>query len=295
MPTPVTAPKLVIPSPAGEPYWWDDPTQAALVEHYISARRALGDRFHGALLVTGPAGSGKTEGVLRAARQYAERHQVEMPVLKMDCATITDPQKWFGRREVDRDGTRFVRSDFVTAVEEGGAIVLDDVSRLHATLHNPIMALLDGSNAVKISDLNLTVRRHRETVFLGTANPAGPGVHRMDPAMRERFPYGFERPWPPRADEIKILTTRTGCDADGAARLVEIAAKTRGLAERRELSMPISTRTLVAAAWLVASGMTETQALEVTAVQLFDPESTGYAGATSERTTVRQIISGKMS
>lgn len=293
MPKP-TRPTYVIPTPDPEPYWWDEPSQAAVIDHIITARRTLGNAFHGALLVIGAPGSGKTEGIRQAVRRYNAEHDTEIELTKMDCATITDPQKWFGRREVDRDGTRFERSDFVEAVERGDVILLDDVTRLHAALHNPIFGLLDGSNEVRISDLNLVVRRHPNTVFFGTANYTGSGIHRMDPAMRERFAFTLERPWPPREEEIRILRSATGVDGDGALHLVSVAAKSRAMHEAGDLRIPISTRTLVSAAWLVASGMSEKQALEITAVMLYNPESSGVAGQNSERMAIRQLISGQL-
>ena len=288
--------ELVIPRPGDDPVWWDDPDDAAFIDHFILTRRALGKRFRGGLLITGPAGSGKTEGVPHAIDRINAAHGTTINLMKMDCATITDPQKWFGRREVDKDGTRYEKSDFILAVERGDVILLDEITRLHPHLHNPVMAFLDGSNAVALSDLNITVQRHPETVFLATANIGVQygGTHRMDWAMRERFPFSIERAWPPRPVEIDILVSHTGCDKDGASKLVDIGAKARRLYETGDLRVPISTRTLVAAAWLVASGMTEREALDLTAVPLYDTDANGIAGAESERQRVRAIIEGKV-
>jgi MoxR-like ATPase len=286
---------LVIPKPEGEPVWWDDPEQAEFLDHFILTRRALGNVFEGSLIITGPAGSGKTMGVPHAIDRINAAHGTSIGYLKMDCATITDPQKWFGRREVDANGTRWEKSDFIIAVERGDTILLDEITRLHPHLHNPVMAFLDGSNAVNLSDLNVTVERHPQTVFLATANIGVQfgGTHRMDWAMRERFPFTIERTWPPKEAEVDILTSHTGCDEDGASGLVTIAAKTRQMYESGDLRAPISTRTLVAAAWLVASGMSEREALTLTAVPLYDPDANGLAGAESERQRVRATIEGK--
>ncbi len=286
---------LVMPKPSGKPYWWDDPGIAEDIDQHILMRRELGDAFEGALLIEGPAGSGKSQGVFEAVRRFNARHGTTIQITKMDCATVTDAQKWFGRREVDHAGTRHERSDFVTGVERGDVILLDDVRRLHPHLHNPIMSLLDGSNAVRLSDLNLVVTRNPQTVFIGTANTGAQfgGQHRMDPAMRERFPYTLVRPWPPLEDEIRILVSRTGVDRDGARNLVTIARKSRQQYEDGELRLPISTRTLVSAAWLVASGKTEKEAMEMTAIPLYDPTSAGLSGGLSEQAQVRQIVDGK--
>ena len=286
---------LVIPRPGDEPLWWDDPIQAEFLDHFIVTRRTLGNVFRGGLLVTGPAGSGKTEGVAHAVERVNAAHGTDIGYLKMDCATITDPQKWFGRREVDAAGPRYEKSDFLLAVERGDVILLDEITRLHPHLHNPVMAFLDGSNEVLLSDLNVTVKRHPQTVFIATANIGVQygGTHRMDWAMRERFPFTLERSWPPAAIEADILTSHTGCDPKGAADLITIAGKTRTKFEAGELRSPISTRTLVAAAWLVASGMRVPEALEMTAVQLYDPDANGIGGAESERQFVRAIVAGK--
>ena len=286
---------LVIPKPGDDPVWWDEPEQAEFLDHFILTRRALGNAFTGGLLITGPAGSGKTQGVPHAIDRINAGHDATIGYLKMDCATITDPQKWFGRREVDASGTHYEKSDFILSVERGDTILLDEITRLHPHLHNPVMAFLDGSNAVHLSDLNVTVERHPQTVFLATANIGVQfgGTHRMDWAMRERFPFTIERSWPPRETEINILTSHTGCDRDGASELVGIAVKTRQMFESGDLRAPISTRTLVAAAWLVASGMSEREALELTAVPLFDSDANGLAGAESERQRVKATIEGK--
>ena len=60
---------LVIPRPTEEPVWWDDPDQAAFLDHYILVRRALGAAFAGGLLITGSSGSGKSESVGHAVER----------------------------------------------------------------------------------------------------------------------------------------------------------------------------------------------------------------------------------
>lgn len=286
---------LIIPTPTEEPVWWDDPLQAEFLDHFILSRRALGNQFEGGLMIAGPAGAGKTQSVAHAIDRLNAAHGTKIRLLKMDCATVTDPQKWFGRREVDKDGTRYEKSDLIISIERGDVILLDDITRLHPMIHNGVMAFLDGSNAVHLSDLNVTVARNPQTVFLATANIGAQfgGTHRMDWAMRERFPYTIERGWAPAAIEAQILASRTGCDMDGASNLVAIATKTRAMYEAGDLRSPISTRTLVAAAWQVASGMSEKEALEITAVPLYDGDSNGITGAASERQTVKGIIDGR--
>ena len=285
-----------IPAPATDPYWWEDPEQAEFIEHHIMARRALGRRVIGGLLITGPAGSAKTMGIPRLIERLNREHGLALRLTKMDCPVVTDPQKWFGRREIDAKGTRYEKSDFILAVERGDVILLDEVKRLHPTIHNPIMSLLAGDESVLLSDLNVTITRHPETVIIATTNEGAAfgGNHRMDYAMDERFPFRVERGFAPEKDEIKILTSHNpGCDPDAASVLVDIARKTRDLFATGDLRAPISTRTLNDAAFLVASGYTERKALEYTALGLYDGNADGSVGAESEREKVKHIIDGR--
>lgn len=290
---------LVVPSAAsGERYWFERPDDAAFMEHYILSRVGLGARLPGGLLITGPAGSGKTMGVIKAVERINEAHpDLALPLLVMNCPTITDEQKWFGRREVDETGTHYVKSDFVNGVENGAVILLDEFMRLHPRIHNGVMSLLDGSESVLLSDLNVTITRNPRTVFIGTTNQGAQfgGTHRMDWAMRERWSFTIERDFPEDPDdEVRILTSHNpGCDADAARVLVDIARKSRDLWQTGDLRTPISTRTLDNAAFLVASGMTEREALGYTAIPEYDAGAEGVVGQESERARVKGIIEGR--
>ncbi len=287
-----------VPQVPTEPYWYEDPDQAAFIEHHILTRRALGSFMSGGLLITGPSGSGKTMGVPQLIDRMNRERGLGLTLLQMDCSTVTDPQKWFGRREIDKAGTRYEKSDFINAVESGAVILLDEVKRLHPTIHNPIMSLLAGTESVLLSDLNVTITRHPETVFLATTNEGAAfgGNHRMDYAMDERWPFRVERGFPEDPlEEIKIITSRApGCSDADADRMVKIAHATRAQFHSGDLRAPISTRTLVHAGLLVASGYTVKEALLYTAVMLYDDNADGSATGGSERERVMQAIDGKV-
>lgn len=293
--TPEPEREIIVPPVATDPYWWEEPGQAEFIEHHILSRRTHGNRIIGGLLITGPAGQGKTMGVPRLIERMNKEHGLGLRLLKMDCPTVTDPQRWFGARHIDKDGDRYEKSAFVEAVERGDVILLDEVKRLHPTIHNPIMSLLAGDETVLLADLNITIARHPQTVFLATTNEGAMfgGNHRMDYAMDERFPFRVERGFPPKDDEIAILTTHNpGCDKDAASVLVTIAAKTRDLWRTGDLRSPISTRTLNHAAFLVASGYTEREALQYTALAMYDGTADGSLGEKSDRQTVAAIVEG---
>ena len=287
---------LIIPAPPTDPYWYDDPKDQMVLDHAILARRALGNAMQGAVLITGPAGVGKSTSVRKSVERLNKAHGLSLRLFKMDCATVTDPGKWFGRREADETGTHFIPSDFWQATERGDVILLDDVGRLHPHIHNPIMSVLDGFEAVDISDLNEVLRRHPQTVFIGTTNEGSQygGNHRMDWAMRERFSTTINRGFPPPDEEVRILTSATNCDEDAAATLVQIANKTRDMQRAGDLRSVISTRTLLSAAMWVGFGMREWDALDITAVQEFDGDASGLVGAESDRDKVLGVMEGRL-
>lgn len=270
-----------------DPYWWDKPEDVRLIDWFIGA--ASEGLLEGGLLIAGPAGVGKTESVKRAAKRLARR------LLIMNVAVVTDPQKWLGRREITGDGTVFIQSDFLTAVQGGDIILLDDMSRAHSYILNLIMSLLDGQRSIHLPDMNININVNPRTVFIATANIGTQfgGTHRMDWAHRERFPYTLEREFPPAAEEARVIDSATNCGAEAAKFLVEkFAAITRQKWQIGDLSSPVSTRTLKSTGLLIASGFSITEALEYTALPLYAQNADGTSGSKSERTVVRGILEG---
>jgi MoxR-like ATPase len=287
--------ELSIPEPT-EAYWYQDPEQGRIVRHFILMRRALGAAFHGGLLIVGGSGYGKTMGLPHLIDGMNADLGLGLRTLKMDCGVLTDPQRWFGRREIDKAGSRYEKSDFILAVENGDIILLDEINRIHPTITDSIHSLLDGSQTLSLSDLNLTITVNPLTCFVATMNlgSAYGGTHRLDHAFRTRFGTTIEVGPPPREEEIKIISLNTGCDADAAAVLVDVADKTRSMFGTGDLRTEISTRELVAAGRWVAAGMTEKEALSITALPLFDGDANGATfGQESDRAKVAGILAGK--
>jgi ATP-dependent protease Clp ATPase subunit len=268
-------------------YWYENPDDIKFIRHFIELRRKA--QAVGNLLVVGPSGAGKTEGLRRVAQA------VKLPFYKLDCATITTEDKWIGHKEIDHEGTKFVMSEHLRWLEgveyEPGILCYDELNRVHPSRLNILLPILDGSQAIFVPDLGRLVRVHPETIVVATANigTAFGGTYVMDRALRERFNYTLERNFPPADEEVKVLTTATGVAADKAGVIVEIANKTRTKWETGDLESPISTRTLKAAAILIASGMSVLGAMEYTALPLYKNDG----GATSERAMVKLILTGK--
>lgn len=271
----------------GDAYWYDKPEDIKFIRHFIELRRKA--QAVGNMLVVGPSGAGKTEGLRRVAETMS------FPFYKLDCATITSEDKWIGHKEIDHEGTKFVLSEHLRWLEgveyEPGILCYDEVNRVHPSRLNILLPILDGSQAVFVPDLGRLVRVHPETIIVATANigTAFGGTFVMDRALRERFNFTLERDFPPADEEVKVLTSATGISKDKAEVIVEIAGKTRTKWETGDLESPISTRTLKASAMLIASGMSILSAMEYTALPLYKNDG----GSTSERAMVKLILTGK--
>ena len=279
--------KVVAALASDQAYWYEKPEDEKFMAHFINLRQKGG--VVGNLLLTGPSGSGKTEGLRRLAEKAG------LPFYKMDCATITTEDKWIGHKEIDHEGTKFVLSEHLKWLEgkdhEPGIVCYDELTRVHPSRLNVVLPILDGSQAIFVPDLGDYVKVHPQTIIVATANigTAFGGTYVMDRALRERFNFTLERTFPPVDEEVKVLSTSTGIEADKAKVLVDIANQTRKKWELDELESPISTRTLKAASMLVASGMSIISAMEYTALPLYKSDG----GTASERHMVMLIMTGK--
>jgi hypothetical protein len=110
----------------------------------------------------------------------------------------------------------------------------------------------------------------------------------MDRALLDRFIIA-EIPFLKPAEETSLLTMLyDGFDVDKAKDLAEIAAATRSevRSESPKIQTPISTRSVVEMAGLMADGFTLTECAEVAIYPLYSQDG----GMQSERTFIKQLV-----
>jgi len=271
-------------------YFYMTPENIAIGRTWIALRKDANVVMN--MLTVGPSGSGKTEGLAKLAREF------EMPFYKIDCASITTPDKWSGHKEVvttDKGPeTQYVMSEhlkWLGAIEcEPGLLVYDEINRLHPSLLNTLIPILDGSQRVWVPDLGVYATVHPDTMIAATANlgVGYSGTYGMDIALHDRFGVILEQTFPPQDEEVKILQKRTGIDKARAAKLVTVANQCRNKANASELSKFVSTRALIDWSRWTTTGMSMTEAAEATWVKKFSEDG----GAKSERAVVRMILTG---
>jgi nitric oxide reductase NorQ protein len=273
-------------------YFYVEPKNQQIADTWMKLRLDMGIPQN--MLVIGPSGCGKTELLQRLGREYG------VPTYKIDCASITTPDKWVGHKELvtDENGhqiTQYVKSQHLQWLGaegdfEPGIVIYDEINRLPATMLNTLIPILDGSQKLWVPDLGIYQDVHPKTMIAATANlgVGYSGTHSMDIALQDRFSVTMEATFASEQEEISILVKRTGLDEARAAVLVKIARNLRGQADNNELSKYVSTRALLDAAVWVQAGMKIVDAASATFVKKFSAEGRGD----SERAKVELAVSG---
>lgn len=249
------------------------------------------------LLSVGPSGCGKTEGLKRASELHG------LPFYKVDCASITTSDKWYGHKEViataDGPQTQYIASEHLRWLSadgcEPGLLVYDEINRLPPQLLNALIPILDGSQKIWVPDLGVYVNVHPDTMIAATANlgVGYSGTYGLDIAMHDRFGVMMEMTFPPEEKEAEILIKRTGIDQVRAEALIKVATRCRQMANAGDLSKFVSTRALLDWGRWVTTGMSMTDAAEATWVKKFSEEGGSSSERAKVRTTIQGICSGK--
>lgn len=235
------------------------PVRTEKVEPYFHVEPAHYDVFNTAtamlgldgtkpvrVLMVGPSGYGKTT----LPQKYAAARG--MGYFRMNCASVRDPEEWFGYREA-RDGTtEFVPSEFIKRVVAGNCVVvLDEFNRLEQWLSNTLYPLLDDDAATTIN--NQVFRVGPNVLFVMTINLGFQftGTFTLDAALTNRVDMFCEvGPLPP-AIEARVLVSNDGVSEADAAVIVEVAGLIRKIG-----GVECSTRTTRQVARLVVAGST---------------------------------------
>lgn len=243
--------------------------------------------------ITGPTGCGKTH----LAAFFAKRSG--SPLFILDTPGLREPKELYGYKDVKTSSSGvfemfWQESGFVEALQQEGAVILiDEANRLHPSILNTLLPLLDFRGRVWIDELGRYVRVAPGVVFFLTANIGHQytGTWRWDAALADRIQYPVEVTYLAPDEETALLVARKGLGEDVARRMVEVAGVIRARAEDEadEIEKGISTRQLLNAADLVSHGLRPEDALQLTLEAAYP--ATG--GTSSPRAAVLGAIQGK--
>lgn len=225
----------------------------------------------GNLMFLGPKGCGKTEGAHFLAST------IGLPFVKIDAASMTDPESWFGTREVVNEGgvsvTKYNPSLFALMLEQPCVMLIDEMNRAKDTDRNVLIPVLDKTRRVMNPLTGDVIHRHPRCFIIMSGNQglSFTGTYAIDPAfisrsLTQRFDFVSQ------VDEIQIAKEATGCDDEVATLFVRFASDTRAKARLDPDFEPISTREVLEACQLVVDGASLDTAAYATVIDAASPE-----------------------
>jgi hypothetical protein len=206
------------------------------------------------LVFFGPSGSGKTDGAAYLAAM------VGLPFTKVDAASMTDPESWFGSREIIPENgvsvTKYVPSAMVEALQKPGVLFVDEFNRVDDEHRNVWLPLTDGTGRVTNPLTGEVLNRHPHCfiIMAGNRGLQFTGTSAIDPAFTSRA-LTIEFEYLDSKAEQKVAMDATGCSADDAACFVLFANESRKKHVSDPDFTPISTREVIAACRRTARGL----------------------------------------
>jgi nitric oxide reductase NorQ protein len=219
------------------------------------------------ILLKGPTGCGKT----RFVRHMAWR--LGRPLATVACHDDLSASDLTGRWLVRGGETVWQDGPLTEAVRAGGIAYLDEVVEARQDTVVVLHPLADDRRMLSLERADELVEAHPDFLLVVSYNPGYQSLTKeLKPSTRQRF-VAIELGFPPPGIEIEIVTHETGIPRGDAAGLVRVAERVRPLRDRG-LSEAPSTRLLVHAGRLVASGLEPARACEVAmaAALTDDPE-----------------------
>lgn len=201
------------------------------------------------VLLKGPTGCGKTRFV------EAMAFDLERPLVTVACHDDLTTADLVGRFLLKGGETAWVDGPLTRAVREGAICYLDEIVEARQDTTVVVHPLADHRRQMPIDRLGVTLDAAPGFCLVVSYNPGYQSVLKdLKDSTRQRM-VAIELDFPPPDVEEKIVAYESGVDVQTASALVTLGQAIRRLdaAGLREVS---STRVLVAAARLIADGLT---------------------------------------
>ena len=245
-------PELAAPEPvaltgdgATAPYYLPTGAEVAIFEQCHTRKLAV--------MLKGPTGCGKTRFVEYMAWRLGR------PVITISCHDDLTASDLVGRFLISHEGTFWQDGPLTRAVREGAICYLDEVVEARQDTVVVLHSLTDYRRFLAIDKTGETVQAATGFQLVVSYNP---GYQRMlkdmKPSTRQRF-VALDFDFPPLEGETTIIEREGGVDHAQAHALVTLGRRLRSLRDRGLAEVP-STRLLIAAARLIASGIPVHQA-----------------------------------
>ena len=219
------------------------------------------------MILKGPTGCGKTRFIEYMAWKLGR------PLVTLACNEDMTASDLIGRYLLDAGGTAWHDGPLTLAVRHGGICYLDEVVEARQDTTVVIHPLTDARRILPLDKKGEVVHAHPDFQLVVSYNPGYQSRSKdMKPSTRQRF-AALEFNYPDISIESDIVAHEASIALDTATRLVGIAHRSRTL-KQHGLDEGISTRMLIYAGVLIASGVEPRQSCDMTMTHVLtdDPD-----------------------
>lgn len=245
------------------PFYAQQGSECVLFEH--AWRKQL------PLLIKGPTGCGKTRFVEHMAAR------LNRPLVTVSCHDDLSAADLVGRFLIGNGSTQWSDGPLARAVRLGAICYLDEVVEARKDTTVVLHPLADDRRILPIERTGEQLQAPPEFMLVISYNPGYQNLLKgLKPSTRQRF-VALSLGYPNAEVELAIVQMETGLPQAQAQQLVQLAKALRSLTDQ-DLEETASTRLLVSAGRLVASGLPMRQACHAAIVDaLTDDNDTAQA------------------
>ncbi|MCP5369054.1 MAG: CbbQ/NirQ/NorQ/GpvN family protein [Hyphomicrobiales bacterium] len=235
-----------------EPYYRTVADEVALYEAAYAARMPV--------MLKGPTGCGKTRFVEHMAWKLGK------PLITVACNEDMTASDLVGRFLLDINGTRWQDGPLTVAARMGAICYLDEVVEARQDTTVVIHPLTDHRRVLPLEKKGELLSAHPDFQIVISYNPGYQSLMKdLKQSTKQRF-AALDFDYPGAQAEAEIIAHEAGVDADVAAKLVQVAQRSRNL-KGHGLDEGMSTRLLVYAAQLINRGIAPVDACKMALVR----------------------------
>jgi nitric oxide reductase NorQ protein len=216
------------------------------------------------VMLKGPTGCGKSRFVEHMAFKLGK------PLITVACNEDMTASDLVGRYLLDKDGTQWQDGPLTTAARIGAICYLDEVVEARQDTTVVIHPITDHRRNLPLDKKGELVEAHPDFQLVISYNPGYQSLMKdLKQSTKQRF-AALDFDYPGEDMETEIVAQESGCDTETAAKLVQIAHRSRNL-KGHGLDEGISTRLLVYAGQMISEGIEPVAACRMTLVTPLRP------------------------